>query len=171
MPSGFNYTGRRLLKMRRPILLFVLLFALTLAACSYSTAFVVVNDSNNPIDVRYKLKRLKGVLSFTEPPAKIAASRVTNPHRKEWTDLSSIEYQINQTDQSITVTVKVMPHEALWVTSMFHYIGDEDPNDVADWPIEEISISGADGGMTFTGDKARKSFVYVSRVLYTLTYK
>jgi hypothetical protein len=54
---------------------------------------------------------------------------------------------------------------------MFHYVGDEDPNDVANFPIEEISVAGADGGMTFTGQKARRSFSYVSRVLYTLTYK
>ena len=132
---------------------------------------MVVNDSDNPIDVRYRVKRDAGVLSSTDTPAKIAASQATNRYRTQWRILSSAEYQTNQADHAITVTVKVMPHEALWITSMFHYIGDEDPNDVASWPIDEISIAGADGGMTFTGQKARKSFVYVSRVLYTLTYK
>ena len=157
--------------MRRPLLLFVVLFALTFAGCSYSTAFVVVNDSDNPIDVSYKVKRNAGVLSSTDIPAKIAASQATNRYRTQWRILSSTEYRTSQADNAITVIVKVMPHEALWITSMFHYIGDDDPNDVASWPIDEISIAGADGGMTFTGQKARKSFAYVSRVLYTLTYK
>ena len=157
--------------MRRSILLFIVFFALTFAACSYSTAFVIVNDSDQPIEVRYKVNRGAGVLSSGEAPAKIAASQVANRYRTQWRSLSPAEYQANQTDHAITLTVKVMPHEALWVTSMFHDIGDDDPNDVASWPIDEISIAGADGGMTFTGQKARKSFVYVSRVLYTLTYK
>lgn len=54
---------------------------------------------------------------------------------------------------------------------MFHYIGDEDPNDVAEWPIDEIRIVRANGSMVFTGQKSRQAFSYVSRVLYTLTYK
>jgi len=67
--------------------------------------------------------------------------------------------------------VRVLPNEALWVTDMFHYIGDEDPNDVAEWPIEEIKIVGTNGSMTFTEQKSRQAFSYVSSVLYTLTYK
>ena len=156
--------------MRQIVLLIFVLFILTFAGCSYSTAFVVVNDSEQPIEVRYKVKRDAGVLSSTDTPAKIAASQIANHYRTQWRILSSAEYQTNRTDRAITVTVTVLPHEALWVTSMFHYIGDEDPNDVASWPIDEISIAGANGGMTFTGQKTRKSFVYVSRVLYTLKY-
>jgi len=74
-------------------------------------------------------------------------------------------------NQHTQITVSIMPREALLVTSMFHYFGDEDPNDVANWPIEEITVTGNIGGMTFTGQQTRKSFRYVSRVLYTLTYK
>lgn len=157
--------------MRWPVLILLMMWALTFAACSYSTAFVVVNDSEHPIDVRYIIKRDAGVLASTETPVKIAASQVTNRYRSQWRSLSSAEYQISQAERAITVTVKVMPHEALWVTSMFHYVGDDDPNDVASWPIEEISVTGANGAMTFTGQKARKSFAYFSRMLYRLTYK
>lgn len=157
--------------MRRLVLVFVILCALTFAACSYSTAFVVVNDSEHPIEVRYTIKRNAGVLSSTDAPVKIAASQVANHYRSQWRSLSPTEYEISQTEHAITVTVQVVPHEALWVTSMFHYFGDDDPNDVASWPVNEISIQGAQGGMTFTGDKSRKAFEYVSRVLYTLNYK
>jgi hypothetical protein len=153
---------------------YILLISLTLmifafAACSYSTDFVVVNESNQPIQVRYKIKSAPGPLALTATPAKMDASELGTSDRARWQKLDPDQYQIDQENR--TVTVSVSPHEALWVTSMFHYIGDEDPNDVADWPIEEIGVTGADGGVAFTGQKARKSFCYVSRVLYTLTYK
>jgi hypothetical protein len=97
--------------------------------------------------------------------------RNTDPNAKhyEWKELSADQYQIDQEDR--TITVSITPCEALLVTSMFHYIDDEDPNDVANWPIEEITVTGGIGGMTYTGQQARKSFFYVSRVLYALTYK
>ena len=158
--------------MRSLILPSLILFTLALTACSYSTAFVVVNDSDHPIEVHYKVNREpKKVLSFTDPPAKIAAGQISSRDKAQWRTLAPEEYKTSHTDETLTVTVNVMPHEAVWVTSMFHYIGDEDPNDVASWPIDEIGIVGVDGSETFTGQKARKAFTYVSRVLYTLTYK
>jgi len=162
--DGFQY-------MRRSIYMLLILCALTFVACSYSTAFVVVNDSGQPIEVRYTIKRDAGALSSTDAPVKIAASEAANRYRSQWRSLSPTEYQITHTEHAITVTVQVMPQEALWVTSMFHYFGDDDPNDVASWPLDEITIRGAQGGMSFTGDKSRKAFEYVSRVLYSITYK
>ena len=49
--------------MRYIYLISLTLFALTLTACSYSTDFIVVNESAHPIDVRYKIKRFPN-----EPP-------------------------------------------------------------------------------------------------------
>ncbi|MGI8919008.1 MAG: hypothetical protein ACR2H6_10430 [Pyrinomonadaceae bacterium] len=156
--------------MHRSVPLLLIVLALTFAACSYSTKFVVVNESDHPIEVRYKVKRFPNEpATFTARPAKIAASQVGTRDKAQWRNLTADEYQINQEER--TLTVKLMSHEALLVRSMFHYIGDEDPNDVAEWPIDELSIVGPDGGMTFTGQKARKSFTYVSRVLYALTYQ
>ncbi|HEY8185891.1 MAG TPA: hypothetical protein VIF64_07465 [Pyrinomonadaceae bacterium] len=122
--------------------------------------------------VHYKVNRdPKKVLSFTETPAKIASAQISTRDKAQWRALAPEEYKTSHTDETFTVTVDVGPHEAVWVTSMFHYFGDEDPNDVASWPIDEIGIAGVDGSMTFTGQKTRKAFTYVSRVLYTLTYK
>jgi hypothetical protein len=163
--------------MRSILLISLMLSALTCAACSYSTDFVVVNESGRPIMIRYKVKGppLGSPTLTADPevltgsPAKMDASQLGSRGRDLWQPLSPDQYRIDQ--ESRTVTVALSPREALRVTSMFHYIGDEDPNDVAAWPIEEITISGDDGEMTFKGQKARKSFCYVSRVLYTLTYK
>ena len=156
--------------MRYIFLISLTLLTLTLTACSYSTEFVVVNESDRPIEVRYKAKRFPNEPpDFTARPAKMLASQLGNHDRQQWKNLTPDQYQVDRENR--TVTVNVMPREALWVTNMFHYFGDDDPNDVANWPIEEISIMGAGGGMTFTGDKSRQSFSYVSRVLYSLTYK
>jgi hypothetical protein len=156
--------------MRYIRLISLTLFALTLTACSYSTDFIVVNESAHPIDVRYKIKRFPNEPpELTVKPIKMDASQLGKRDRQQRKELSADQYQIDQENHTITVSIK--PREALLVTSMFHYIGDEDPNDVANWPIEEITVTGDIGEMTFTGQQARKSFSYVSRVLYTLTYK
>jgi hypothetical protein len=156
--------------MRYILIISLTLLTLALTACSYSTDFVVVNESNQPIEVRYKIKKFPvGPPTLEGTPTKIDASQLGERDRRKWQKVNSDEYQIDQENR--TVTVNLMPHEALWVTSMFHYFGDEDPNDVTNWPIEEISVKGADGEMMFTGDKSRQSFSYISRALYTLTYK
>jgi hypothetical protein len=130
----------------------------------------VVNESAHPIDVRYKIKRFPNEPpELTEKPVKMDVSQLGKRDRRQWKELSADQYQIDQENR--TITVSITPREALLVTSMFHYFGDEDPNDVANWPIEEITVTGDIGAMTFTGQQARKSFCHVSRVLYTLTYK
>jgi hypothetical protein len=130
--------------MRYILLIPLTLLTVTFVACSYSTDFVVVNESSQPITVRYKIKSAPGPLALAADPAKMDASQLGTDDRSKWKKLGPDQFQIDQAN--CTVTVSVSPHEALWVTSMFHYIGDEDPNDVADWPIEEISVTGADGG-------------------------
>ena len=156
--------------MRRIFSILLILLALTFTSCSYSRDFVAVNQSGHPIEVRYKIKRFPNDPPIlTAAPAKIAASQLGTRDRQQWKNLTTDQYQVDQENR--TIIVNVMTHEALWVTSMFHYISDEDPNDVANWPIEEISVRGAGGGMMFTGQKARTAFSKVSRVLYTLMYK
>jgi hypothetical protein len=128
-----------------------------------------VNDSTQTVEVRYKIKRFTNEPpTLTAGPGKIAASQVTTRDKRAWRKLKPDEYQVNQ--ETRTITVSVLPHEALWVTSMFHYT-ENDPNNMANWPIDEITITGGEGSISFTGQKARKAFEYVSGVLYTLTYK
>jgi hypothetical protein len=146
------------------------LLALSISGCSYTTSFVIVNKSSQLIEVRYSIKRTDhDPPTFTPRPAKIAASEISTRDKRAWRNLTSDEFQVDQ--ETRTVTVYVNPGEALWVTNMFHYFGDEDPIDVREWPIAEITLTGVEGGMTFTGDKSRQAFQYESRVLYTLTYK
>src|ERR1051326_3069394 len=109
--------------MRHVLLICLTLSTLALTSCSYSTDFVVVNESAHPIEVRYKIKRFSYEPPvFTAKPAKMDASLLGNDDRRLWKELSADQFQIDQANR--TITVSVMPHEALWVADMFHYIGD-----------------------------------------------
>lgn len=78
----------------------------------FSTDFVVVNESAQPIDVTYKVRRFPNEPGeFTARPAKITALQVATRDKHHWRNLSPQEFQINQTDR--TVMVRVLPNEAL----------------------------------------------------------
>jgi hypothetical protein len=163
--------------MRYILFISLTLSALTFAACTYSTDFVVVNESGRPIEVRYKIKGapagsptpLYDSWIAAASPLKTDASQIGSRVEGRWQQLSPDRYQFDRENR--TVTVVLSPLEALRVTSLYNYAGHEDFADEASWPIEEISIAGEGGGMTFAGPAARKSFTYVSGNLFTLTYK
>ena len=156
--------------MRLFLILSLLLLTITLASCSYSTDFVVLNETEHQIEVVYRVKASPpGPPSLEIEPMVVSAANLEMRDIGKWTKLTPDRFRIDQVNR--TVTVRVSAHEGLWITSMHHYIGDEDPNDVNGFPIREVSVVGADGEMRFTGDKARKAFERKSRVLYVLTYK
>jgi hypothetical protein len=73
--------------------------------------------------------------------------------------------------QSRTISVSLMPQEALQIARIHKYGGHDDPHGAAQFPIDEIVITGTSGGLKFSGGQARKAFSEVSRALYTLSYK
>ena len=153
--------------MRRILLSLLILCAATHTACSYLTDFVVVNESGQPIEVRYRVKESRPPVE-TGTLAKIATSQLDDGN-KQWQALTPAQYQLSQ--ESRMVTVRLMPDEALRVAIMHHFTGVEDRSDVENFPIEEISVTGSSGELKFTGEQALKIYSKVSRVLYTLTYK
>ena len=156
--------------MRSLLIIILVLLTIGVASCSYSTDFVVRNDANYPIQVVYKVKPPPhGAPTLTVEPIVVSSANLENSDRGDWKKLPPDRFRIDQARR--TVTVSLSAHETLQVTSMPHYIGDEDPNDVSGFPVDELSVAGAAGEMRFTGDKARKAFERKSRVLYVLTYK
>jgi hypothetical protein len=139
------------------------------AACSYLTDFAVLNDSDQPIEVRYKVKRFPGTFVPPVAPATIASSQLTTKGNQPWNKLSSDQYQLDE--QNRTVVIRVMPHQALLIANMHNYAGHGDAWDAKEFPIEEIALRSAGNEMKFVGQQARTAFSEVSRALYTLTYK
>ena len=142
---------------------------LLFVSCSYSTDFVVVNKSNQPIEVLYKVSNKRGPLASLEKPNTTDVSELNDKGGQNWTPLASSQYVYDEA--SHTVTVRLEARKALRVVTMFHYFGHHDAQDAANYPIEYINLTGASGSVTLAGDQARMGFIEVSRALYTLTYQ
>jgi hypothetical protein len=153
-----------------------LLLALTLlgvavafTACSFSTDFVVVNESANPIQVRILLKKPQigpqvdlpdhlGIKSVSELDDDVA-----------WRHLQTSNLTFNADTRTVVVTL--MSQEALRVEMEKDASCDDDsPQRLEGFSIEEISLAGSSGAMTLQGVQARRSFVYGAKQRCVLTY-
>lgn len=148
------------------IMLFVLVSLLT--ACSYKTDFVIINGSERPVEIHYKVKNYPGAFAPPATPATIASSQLSTHGNQQWNALAPTQYQLDQEGHSVHVQLR--PHEAFLVASMHNYGGHKDARDAEHFPIEEITITGAGGEVTLKGRQTLIAFSNASRALYTLTY-
>jgi hypothetical protein len=156
--------------MRNVLSILIILSSLACAACSYITDFVVINESESQVEISYKVKEPpNSPQKISVIPATKLASQLNSDEKNKWRDLAADRYKIDQANR--TVTVKLLPQEALFLTSLHHYTGPDDPNDVNWFPIEELNITGSVGGLKFSGKQLLRAFSERSRVLYTLTYR
>lgn len=139
-----------------------------LIACSYSAHFVIVNDSENPIEVRYKVK-VRRTAMLPDIPATVAASQLDPHGGQPWQLLALDQYQFDR--ESGTASINLAPHVALRVVSASLPTGSEEPLSGEAFYLEEISLTGSQGQLTLKGVQARTGFVKESKVLYTLRYK
>jgi hypothetical protein len=152
--------------MRRIILMVLVASLYLFAACSYMTDFVIVNESDGPITIRYEVKNYPGPFSPPEIPGTMPASELSSKGSQRWTPS---QYELDETSRS--VTTRLMPGQALRIATLHHYVGHKDPNDAQNYPISRIMVSGARGELSLAGEQARTTFSKVSAALYTLTYK
>ena len=154
----------------RSLMLIILVGCVSLfAACSYITDFVVVNQSDQTVEVRYKIKHFPGPFAPPVAPATIANSRLSTKGGQEWIELTSDQYQLDEENR--TVIVELASYQALRIARMHHYMGHEYAGDAEDFPLEEVIVTGEQGDLKLVGQQARVTFLEMSRVLYTLTYK
>lgn len=155
--------------MKRVLIFVTFAFALLLTACSYSTHFVVINVTDQPVELRYKVKASpRDPLEMVGEPRKTARDNLRNGD-KEWRLLAPGEYAVDR--EARAVTIRVMPHEAVLVRNLTNYGGHDDTSDAGSFAIEEIQLNGASGEVKLQGDQARRAFIRESDNLYTLTYK
>ena len=156
--------------MRNATLLLVLVCVSTEVACSFSTDFVVVNASDYPAVVLYKIGET-GIepLRVTRTPATLDSSQMRS---RDWKELSSSEYLFDL--EKRTVTVSIMPGKSLRINQGGEWRERETP---ANFIIKEIEIRGTNGEITLKGDQVYKSFVPESKPFFgpptvvILTYK
>jgi hypothetical protein len=155
--------------MKRVALILLLAIVSTFLACSYLTDFVVVNDSPNPIELRYKVKSFPGPFAPRITPAKMTASQL-HAEDHAWTEMDSGQYSLDSGTR--TVTLRLMPKEALRIERLQRAgMRVDETDDAKSFSIEEISIIGTNGKIEIEGELVRKSFVVESKNTYILTYK
>ena len=97
--------------MKRVLIFLALTFSLLLTACSYTSNFVVVNATDQPVELRYKVKASpRDPLEMVGTPRKTAGEKLRDGDR-EWRLLAPGEYTLD--GGARTLTVRLMPREAL----------------------------------------------------------
>jgi hypothetical protein len=128
-----------------------------------------VNQSDQPIEIQYKIKMHPGPFS-PDAPATIDSSLLGSSRVEQWSELTADQYKLDHENR--TVLVQLMPKQALRIARVHHYTGHEDLVDPKSFFFPEaILLKGAQGEVRLTGDQARINFAKASRVLYLLTYR
>ena len=145
--------------------------ALTLTACQSVVSYVVVNESNDRIQVRFVIK--KPVSGTPDPPPKelgIKSLSELSDLQKTWRGLEGA--QIAFQPETRTVVVTLMPQEALRIEELWN-VGCNDINPVRQesYSIEQISVTGANGAIKLEGQQALRGFVQGPKGVCVLTYR
>ena len=147
------------MRLNFPILL--VLCAILFAACSFPIDFVVINESDLPIEIRLKGMRY---LDSPDSPAKVSASQLDS---RDWQELSASEYQFDRENRIITV--RVLPGEALRVAQV---LDSNMWNGVPiSFPLEEINITGRAGEIRLRGRQVPNAFIAQTKRIYRFTYR
>jgi len=147
--------------MRKAALIILLAFVSLFTACSFRVQFIVVNDSDQPIEVRYQVDEYPD-----HPIQQVGYPAIRSPDY-EWRRLDDGEFKVDF--ETGTITVCVRPKEALLVRSKdASWVEDGVPPDLS---IKEIDITGAYGEITLRGRQVSSAFVREGKYSYALTYK
>ncbi|MCA1613154.1 MAG: hypothetical protein LC800_03150 [Acidobacteria bacterium] len=152
--------------MRRALPLLLLLVA-SLSACSYSTYFVVANESDVPVEVYYTLKERRRLKDCCDPPAKKTVKQLQDSDA-QWRELDVGEYRYDEGTRGVTVTLR--PQEVLRVTRMSNYFAHGDGRDEF-FDIESVRVTGAHGSIQYSGREARTQFVEGEGRIFAITYR
>jgi len=149
--------------MQRIALLALLLGTSLLTACSFFTDFIVINDSQQPIELTYRFK-FAGMITN---PATAPRSQVSTRRPEHWQELSADRYDVDRVSR--TVKLRLMPAEALRVESLSNYSSHD--GHAGALSIDELTVRGTNGEIVLRGDQVRLNFIKQGTQVFTLTYK
>lgn len=157
-------------KFKLVVLSAVIASLVTLTACSFSTNFVVVNASNDRIQVRYVIKERTHALpaELFETPSIKKVSELDD-HDVLWRPLPDSQWTFNA--ETRTAVVTLLPQEVLRVETENGFCGEDTAERREYFYIEEINITGANGAIRLTGEQVRRSFVRGTKQRCELTYR
>jgi hypothetical protein len=139
---------------------------LFLASCSIGYDFVIVNESEAPIEVTLEVREAYWNDFFQYVLAKQQMSKSYDP--EQWKGLAPAEFSADQEKRLVVLTIK--PREALRVESVTNY--DEDSLMRAQqFKLRGIRITGQAGEVNHTGDQARAQFCSSQSSHYEIVYR
>ena len=138
-------------------------------ACSYMTDFAVVNETNQPIEVRYRVKNVPGgLIDIVGVPALISVSSMSSKGDTSWQELPSSQYSVDASGRYVIVLLP--PQSAVRIARMHNYGGHDDVYGGESFPIDALKVTGATGSRELNGQQARTAFSEESRALYVFVY-
>lgn len=147
--------------MRKLSLFALIILSVLLSGCSFSTALVVINRSDKPVEVTYQFKDSPGSFEPPRPKTKPVAELDDDT---AWLELPAEQYATNSYNRAISVTLA--PKTALLVDRVR---GPGIPDDT-DFPLSDVVVRGAYGTIMFHGQQVRKGFVEEGK-LYAINYR
>jgi hypothetical protein len=153
--------------------LFIGFAAGVLAACSYSSDFVIVNASDSPVEVRYQLKAHDPSYheSYKEEfiyPALMSAEDLKRSSH-EWKQLNEAGKDFGFDEKSGTVTYQLPPQTALRVELILNYV--DNGHNETPFRISNISLNGPHGSIDLRGRQAQFAFKVDPSGTYIITYR
>ena len=158
--------------MTRRISLFVLMLAgLAIVACSTSSDFVILNRSNNTIEVKYKWKRCTpGAPSSSHSdnmfPTILTIREFENSGNK-WLNLDQESYE----NDGCTFIVNVRPGQALRLFQAYNYSDRDDEYGDFRFGIQDLTIAGRNGIIRLEGKQTQHLFKKVDTGNYVIEYQ
>lgn len=134
------------------IFIVIMMSVLVLSACSVRNDFVVVNESDDPIEVQYQFKpsnsKTAPLAGSFQPPAKLGLKEFQKSGR-EWKEMSEEQFQYDSS--AGIVTVMVASDEALLLDYVYNY-------SESSFDLTSLSLTGAQGSIRLEGRQTFMQF-------------
>ena len=155
----------------RHVTLFSLLALVFLfTACSFMTQFVVINKSDQPVRVTYRLRPSTSELTrVCEEPAVMTMNQFTGED-SPWQSVTASRVQVNRENRTITVLLN--PEEVLLIHTI-HRPRDQAAEEFLnrDFCADEMELAGAYGEIKLRGAQVPKGFAVLSENHRAITYR
>jgi hypothetical protein len=134
------------------LILFSVVMCLTsiLAGCSFLADVVIVNNSNDFLQISYQAK----TPNYGELTPRFAPLSEFSVNRTEWRELSEERYKID--NETGTVEVRLAPHEALNIKSIDAGRAEDNPDKALN--LKSLQIASEKGSIILEGDQIYRQF-------------
>jgi len=132
----------------------IIILTLLMSACSYITPFVVINSSENQLEIYYELKP-SGMMPHenVRKPSVISVQEY-NSGNFQWRELPPDKFEVDSAKGIIKAFIQ--PNEVLQIESEDSIGVEEKPGEHFD--IKKLSLNGTSGLITYEGDQIYKQF-------------